>query len=155
VARGLVYTSSILGNNLSVACGYALAKKIKGESGVVFVVTGDGAIEEGAFWETLIFANSLDLRVIFIVENNEWSMSTSIEQRRCQIYLKDLAWSLRMDYGCLDNTFYTQDYIETLQVLKRHLVPAILEIKLTTLGGYEKDGRFINYHSGVVKGEVP
>src|SRR3989344_9143191 len=49
--KGIMYASSILGNNLSVAAGLAFGKKVKKESGVVIVVTGDGAIEEGSFYE--------------------------------------------------------------------------------------------------------
>ena len=52
--QGLVYTSSILGNNLCVASGIAkanqiLEKKNGTDPSVTIVVTGDGAMEEGAF----------------------------------------------------------------------------------------------------------
>ena len=45
--KNISYTTSILGNNLPVGCGFALGNKIKDENGVVFIVTGDGAVEEG------------------------------------------------------------------------------------------------------------
>ena len=53
-AAGIVYTSSILGNNLGVAAGVCLAKKLRGD-GLAAVVTGDGAMEEGTFYELLVF----------------------------------------------------------------------------------------------------
>ncbi len=89
--RGLVYTSSILGNNLPVACGMAMAHRQRGSGARIFVLTGDGAIEEGAFWESLVFAASHRLNVIFLVENNNHSMASTIAERRCAIDLEQVA----------------------------------------------------------------
>ena len=60
--KNIVYSSSILGNNLPVATGYALGNKVNNKNGVAFVVTGDGAIEEGSFYESLIFMRSNNLK---------------------------------------------------------------------------------------------
>ena len=49
-SKNITYTSNILGNNLPVGCGYALGNKVKNEDGVTFIVTGDGAVEEGSFY---------------------------------------------------------------------------------------------------------
>ena len=59
--KGIPYASSILGNNLPVAAGLALAKKLRADGGIVAVITGDGAMEEGSFYETLTFARTYDL----------------------------------------------------------------------------------------------
>lgn len=157
VEKGIVYTSSILGNNLSVACGYALAKKIKGEEGVVFVVTGDGAIEEGAFWEALIFAKSQELAIVFLVENNGWSMSTKVEERRCSVNLDSFGSMMAIPKNHIHHTFEKYRYVYEVAETKKYALskgPVILEVILSTLGGYEKENRFINYHSGVVKHEI-
>lgn len=90
-ARGLVYTSSILGNNLPVACGMALAMRERAAASRVYVLTGDGAIEEGAFWESLVFAKSHGLNVVFVVENNDHSLASTIAERRCAIDLERVA----------------------------------------------------------------
>ena len=84
---GIAYSSSILGNNLAVACGIAMHRRLIQRPGMVFVATGDGGIEEGIFWESLIFARSHRLGLIIVVENNNCSMSSSIEERRCPIDL--------------------------------------------------------------------
>ena len=65
--EGVMYTSSILGNNLGVAAGLALASKVKGD-GLTIVITGDGAMEEGSFYETLLFLKSNNLSTIIIVD---------------------------------------------------------------------------------------
>src|SRR5262249_8891369 len=48
-ARGIVYSSSILGNNLCVGAGVALAEAVAVTDAVTFIVSGDGAMEEGSF----------------------------------------------------------------------------------------------------------
>ncbi|MDX1429062.1 MAG: thiamine pyrophosphate-dependent enzyme, partial [Rhodothermales bacterium] len=87
---GIVYTSSILGNNLSVATGVAFARKVEGGIGVTIVVLGDGAIEEGSFYETLLMMASFHLPVLVVVEDNEWSLATRTEERRGAIALSSL-----------------------------------------------------------------
>jgi len=155
--HGILYTSSILGNNLPVAAGMAFAKKARSEGGVVFVQTGDGAIEEGAFYESLMFMKSYGLAVVILVENNGWSLATRIEERRCGVNLKKLAEAFGADYLALEgNDVY--DYIDKLRGARSRVVencaPAIVEIKLISLGSWimtnEKhpDGKFINYHAG-------
>ena len=84
---GIAYSSSILGNNVPVAAGIAMHRRLSGRPGVIFVMTGDGAMEEGTFWETLIFARSHKLPLVIGVENNDFSMSSTIEQRRSAIDL--------------------------------------------------------------------
>ena len=98
----IVYTSSILGNNLAVAAGIAINRKLMGRPGIVFVVTGDGAMEEGVFWETMIFARSHALGLVVVVENNDYSMSSTIEQRRSAIDLSLVCGGLGVTYRAAD-----------------------------------------------------
>ena len=96
------YASCILGNNLPVAAGGALSMKMREGRGVAFVVVGDGAIEEGAFYETLVFASSHDLPLVVVVENNDHSMTSRIADRRCGIDLLSLAGSLGVTFQSAD-----------------------------------------------------
>jgi transketolase len=50
--------SGSLGQGLSVACGHAMAKKMNGEDKTVFVLMGDGELQEGQVWEAAMFAAS-------------------------------------------------------------------------------------------------
>jgi TPP-dependent pyruvate/acetoin dehydrogenase alpha subunit len=99
---GIAYTSSILGNNLAVSAGIAMNRKLTEREGIVFVVTGDGAMEEGIFWETLIFARSHRLGLVIVVENNNCSMSSTIEQRRFPIDLSMVCRGLDVEYRQVD-----------------------------------------------------
>lgn len=148
--EGLVYTSSILGNDFSVASGLALAQRIKKTSRVVFVVGGDGSIEEGSFYESLVFLKSNGLSALVIIENNKWSLATQIEERRCSIGLQKIGESLNIKYQKLTgNDGYS--YIEKLTELKKEALenktPILIEVEIVTLGGWNSNGRFINYHA--------
>lgn len=155
--KNIFYSSSILGNNLAVGSGFALANKIKNKEGIVFIITGDGAIEEGVFYETLLFLKSNQLPCVIIVENNEWSLGTRIEERRSKIDLSSFAKTFDIDYQLLQNND-PFDYIKTLGKTRAHSIkfklPSLVEVKLTTLGyWYMKNddfpkGKFINYHAG-------
>jgi pyruvate dehydrogenase E1 component alpha subunit len=95
---GIAYSSSILGNNLAVGSGIAMHRKLVRRPGIVFVYTGDGAIEEGVFWESLIFARSQELRMVIVVENNNFSLASSIDQRRGPIDLSQVCSGLGVTY---------------------------------------------------------
>jgi pyruvate dehydrogenase E1 component alpha subunit len=156
--RGIVYTSSILGGQLPVATGLAMAGKMVHKKNATIVMAGDGSIEEGAFYESMLMAQSLMVPVIFLVENNEWSMSTRIDQRRCPIDVALLSKSLGVRYAYLEgNDPYA--YIETLKELRKfaveHSMPVCVEVKVATLGERRlpatpefPEGEFINYHAG-------
>jgi TPP-dependent pyruvate/acetoin dehydrogenase alpha subunit len=155
--KGIIYTSSILGNNLSVGSGYALGNKVINENGVVFIVTGDGAIEEGSFYESILFLKSNCLPSVIIVENNNWSLATKINERRANIDLNILAKSIGLEYISLSGND-PFEYINTIQSVRSKSLavksPVLVEVELTTLGyWYLKNeenptGKFINYHAG-------
>jgi pyruvate dehydrogenase E1 component alpha subunit len=157
-AGGVVYTSSILGNNLAVSTGVGLACQVLGNGAVTFVTTGDGAMEEGVFYETLLFLKTFGIAAVVLVENNEWSLATRIEERRCPIDLKAMAAALSMPHVALEGNDVV-DYRDQLQALRRHVVaektPALVDARLWTLGDWRMvndqhpDGKFINYHAGV------
>ncbi len=53
---GVRVASGSLGQGLSVAIGAALAKKLNGDDKLVYVLTGDGELQEGQIWEAALFA---------------------------------------------------------------------------------------------------
>ena len=68
--KGILHTSAIVGGCLPLAAGAAYAAKIKGSGQVSLVFFGDGAMEEGVFYETINIAQLWRLPVIFYMENN-------------------------------------------------------------------------------------
>ena len=156
-ARGISYSSSILGNNFAVGSGLALGEKVNKTGGVVFIVTGDGAMEEGSFYESLLFQKSNDLAVVTIIENNQWSLATKINERRSEIDIKKIAHSLGAEYIKLkgnDPFGYIEKMKEVRALAADSKTAVCVEVELTTLGGWYVEskenprGRFINYHGG-------
>ncbi|MBT6030870.1 MAG: thiamine pyrophosphate-dependent dehydrogenase E1 component subunit alpha, partial [Crocinitomicaceae bacterium] len=79
---------SHLGPQLGLADGIALAHKLKESGKTTLVFTGDGGASQGDFHEALNVAAVWDLPVIFVVENNQWGLSTpSSEQFRCEQFI--------------------------------------------------------------------
>ena len=69
--NGVEWCSGSLGQGLSVGCGFALAKKLKGENGRVFVVMGDGEQQKGQLQEAREFAVNYALdNLIAVVDDN-------------------------------------------------------------------------------------
>lgn len=75
-------TSAIVSSNIPVAVGAAFANKMKGRDKIVCVFFGDGAIDEGVFWESLNIACLKKLPIIFICEDNGLAVHTSSSIRR-------------------------------------------------------------------------
>ena len=74
--NGVALTSSIVAGNVSIAVGYALAQKMKKTDTISVVFFGDGASEEGSVYESICYAKINRLPVLFVCENNLYSIST-------------------------------------------------------------------------------
>ncbi len=70
----------IVGGNLPLAAGLALASQYREEDTVTVCMFGDGASNTGNFGETMNLAALWDLPIVFLVENNLYGMGTSIER---------------------------------------------------------------------------
>ena len=71
---------AIIGQHLPLATGLAFASKYRGEDRVTLCYMGDGAINIGSFHEALNIAGLYKLPVIFICENNGFSMGTHVHR---------------------------------------------------------------------------
>jgi pyruvate dehydrogenase E1 component alpha subunit len=70
----------IVGGQIPLGAGIGFAEKYKGTDNVCVCYMGDGAIRQGAFHEALNMAMTWKLPVIFIIENNNYAMGTSVER---------------------------------------------------------------------------
>ncbi len=70
----------IVGGNLPIAAGFALASDYLGHDEVTLCQFGDGASNQGTFGETMNLAALWRLPVVFMVTNNQFGMGTSIER---------------------------------------------------------------------------
>ena len=82
VSVGLMGSSSIVGGGIPIATGLALAIKMRGQSRVSVTFFGDGAVDEGVFYESVNFAILKQLPVIFVYENNQFSVCSRVTARQ-------------------------------------------------------------------------
>lgn len=74
VERGVMGTSAVVGTTIANAVGYAYAMKYMHKDSIVASFFGDGAVDEGVFYESLNFAALKKLPIIFICENNSYAI---------------------------------------------------------------------------------
>jgi TPP-dependent pyruvate/acetoin dehydrogenase alpha subunit len=79
---GHVISAPLVAASISFGVGLALSFKMKSEDKIAVVFLGDGAVEEGIFWESLNFASVLHLPVLFVCENNLYATHSHILQRQ-------------------------------------------------------------------------
>ena len=82
LAAGFVAAAPILAGTVPIAVGAALGYRRRGEDRVVAVYFGDGATEEGVFHEALNFAAVHRLNVVFVCENNLYSVHSGLSVRQ-------------------------------------------------------------------------
>lgn len=78
---GHLGSSSIVGGGIPIGTGHALAFALRREKRVSVVFLGDGASEEGVFYESCNFAILKRLPVVFILENNGWAVCSPLHNR--------------------------------------------------------------------------
>ncbi len=78
LAQGMIPAIAIVGSNVPIATGAALAFKMKHEPRVAVSFVGDGAVNEGAFHEGVNMGAVWSLPVVYVIENNLYSASTPI-----------------------------------------------------------------------------
>lgn len=74
-------SSAVVGTTIPIAMGWALAAKMRKSGAVIAAFLGDGATEEGAFYESLNFASLHKLPIIFVCENNGYAIHTPLSKR--------------------------------------------------------------------------
>ena len=78
ISKGMVPAIAIVGGNLPLATGVALAFKMQKKPNVAVSFMGDGATNEGAFHEALNMAAIWQVPVVFVIENNLYGASTPV-----------------------------------------------------------------------------
>lgn len=109
--NGIYGAGGAMGHLLPIACGMALAKKLKGEEGNIYCIMSDGEMNEGTTWESAMFAKHHKLdNLIVIVDQNKWQAMGKTEDVLDVDLNKAWAgfgWSVKdiggHDYGVIDS----------------------------------------------------
>jgi acetoin:2,6-dichlorophenolindophenol oxidoreductase subunit alpha len=95
-ATGNLGANGIVGAGLPIGVGAALGAKIRGDDSVTVVFFSDGAANNGVFAEAMNLAAIWDLPVVFMLENNQYAVSTPIESvsRDPDLYRRGLGYDV-------------------------------------------------------------
>ena len=131
--HGVIGASAVVASTISHAVGAALASKIKGEENRVFVANfGDGAMEQGVFYESLNFASLHQVPILFLCEDNGLAVHTSINERQA-FNLEKLLESFQIPYLELEEGYDPEKVQEVakqaIDIVRNQQVPVFLKIK--------------------------
>ena len=143
---------SHLGPQLGIACGIALAEKIEKTNRSVLVFSGDGGASEGDFHEALNVASVWQLPVIFVIENNQWGLSTpSKEQFNCKQFIdKGIGYGMKTEQVDGNNILQVYDCIKKVKLSQsKKPEPFLVEALTFRMRGHEEASGTKYYPKGL------
>jgi len=130
--QGYMYSSGIVASCIPLAVGAAYANKYLMKPQVACVFLGDGALDTGAFWESLNVASLMALPALFIVEDNGYAVNTPVDARQSFKDLVDIARSFGCNAWKSDSTDVEVIYSLTVNAIKLSRMigkPSLLHFK--------------------------
>ncbi len=130
--KGFMGTSAIVSAHIPVAVGCAWANKINKNRKIVVAFFGDGAVDEGVFWESLNIASLMQLPVIFVCEDNELAVHSHIKERRGYNSITEIVKKFRCQTLEIDSTDAEEIYNLTskaIDVLRKKPEPYFMNFK--------------------------
>lgn len=137
--HGMLGGQAIVGAQLPIAAGVALAAQYQGEDTVTACYFGDGAVDEGAFHEALNLASLWKLPVVYICENNQYSMGMAVEKAWAVDSLAPRAAAHNVPYELVDGMNVIAVYEATQRAVEHARNgegPTLLEIKTYRFRGH-------------------
>ncbi len=129
---GFMGASAIVASNISVAVGTAYANKVRKNGRIVAAFFGDGAVDEGVFWESLNVACLMEIPVIFVCEDNGYAVHTPVRARRGYDSLVKIVSSFKCNVFESDSTDAEEIYLLTSEAIRRMRAdskPCFMELK--------------------------
>ena len=125
-------STAIVGNSIPVGVGMGYGAKLKNKNGIALIFLGDGAIEEGSFYESINFALVRNIPALFLCENNNFSVYSHISDRQPgNRRIHEMVSGLGITSKLLSSTNIENSYLELNLVLKnirKTMAPAFIEI---------------------------
>ncbi len=128
----------IVGGQIPLGTGLAYALKYQGHQGAAMAFMGDGAVNQGAVHEAYNLAALWQLPVIFVIENNGYSMGTSQERSSAGALAKraegyDMAWGTCDGHDVYEVRAMMDKY---LKLAREESKPAVVEIRTYRYRGH-------------------
>jgi pyruvate dehydrogenase E1 component alpha subunit len=128
---GFLGSSAIVGNSIPIGVGSGFTHKLDKTGCVAFTFFGDGATEEGAFYESVNFAAVNKIPVVFFCENNSYSVYTNLDARQPKsrnIYEMVESMGIRsFSIDTEDPIFCLEETIGAIDESRRLQIPIFIE----------------------------
>jgi pyruvate dehydrogenase E1 component alpha subunit len=128
---GMMGSSAIVAGIIPIATGAALAMQMRGEKRATTVYLGDAAVEEGACWESINFARLKRLPILYLCENNYYSVCSPLDVRQPQgVTIAQKARGFGLETFDIDGNDVVQVFETTqraLHILQQGLGPVFIE----------------------------
>lgn len=126
-------TTPILGSIPAIANGSAFQQKYNGDRNITVVFIGDGASEEGVFYESVNLAAVMKLPILFVLENNLYAVNTPESARRSQRFSRKMVYEgLGARFLDCDGNDFTSVYWQAsmlAKALRNGKGPAVLHAR--------------------------
>ena len=129
----------IVGGQTPLGAGLAFALKYQDKKGCCTAFMGDGAVNQGVFLETLNLASLWDLPVIFVIENNGYSMGTSLNRSSRGLPLAKRANGFDMKWDTVNGHSVYDVRAKTAEAMRRaheESRPTLLEMSTYRYRGH-------------------
>jgi TPP-dependent pyruvate/acetoin dehydrogenase alpha subunit len=127
ISIGAICATAIVGSGLPLACGIAFASKYKKEDHVTCVFFGDGAANEGTFYECINLASKWQLPILFLLENNGVAVTTVSSDNLVSRISSFNIHTQKVDGQNVDDVFYATK--TAICKIKANNQPALIEVK--------------------------
>lgn len=129
----------IVGGHVPIAVGTAFASKYRGEDNVSLVFFGEGAVSIGDWHEGMSLASLWKLPVVFICENNEYAMGTSLARTLSveDVSLKAVGYGMARDRFQANHVFEVRDRLaEAIDRARTKSEPTLVEVRTYRFRGH-------------------
>lgn len=137
--KGFFGGHGIVGGQIPLGAGIAFADKYFDRGAVTLTFMGDGAARQGTFHETLNMAMNWKLPVVFIIENNQYAMGTSVERTSNVVKMHEMGNGYNMPNAEVDgmNPVAVAEVVsEAVDRARRGDGPTLLEVKTYRYKGH-------------------
>tara|TARA_A100001035_G_scaffold265528_1_gene247754 strand:- start:756 stop:1700 length:945 start_codon:yes stop_codon:yes gene_type:complete len=128
---GFMGSTAIVANTIPVGVGLAEGQKILKEDSITSIFLGEAATEEGVFYESLNYSKVRNIRCLFVIENNNYSVYTPIKPRQSTVKIEDKIKGFNVRYSRVKkhNFFELNDhFVELRKFMFERNEPAVLEV---------------------------
>ncbi|MCA9587771.1 MAG: pyruvate dehydrogenase (acetyl-transferring) E1 component subunit alpha [Myxococcales bacterium] len=139
VPNGMLGGYGIVGGHIPLAAGCAFASKYRSDGRVTLCFFGEGAVSIGGFHEGVSLAALWKLPIVFICENNEYSMGTPLYRSMSveDVSMKALGYGIDRDrFFAADVQTVEQRIGEAVQRAREHSLPTLVEVRTYRFRGH-------------------